>query len=151
MDEVRKALEMGYGLVDEFEFWEYKVTCYDKDTNSGGLFEEYINTFLKLEQESSGYPSWFQIEEDKKRYIEDYWLAKGIVMHKAPTSKNAGQSSLGKLKLNIMWGKWAQIQNKTQKTLATPVNDLYELLTISSTEATNFIFPNDDVVWVFWK
>jgi len=42
-DEVRKAVDMGYGLVDVFEFWEYSVTCFDKDTNSGGLFAEYVD------------------------------------------------------------------------------------------------------------
>jgi hypothetical protein len=26
VDEVSKAVEMGYGLVDVFEFWEYSVT-----------------------------------------------------------------------------------------------------------------------------
>jgi len=39
------------------EFWEYEVTCFDKDANSGGLFVEYVNMFLKLKKESSGYPS----------------------------------------------------------------------------------------------
>ena len=48
MDEVRKALDMGYGLVDVLEFWECGVTCFDKDTNSGDLFAQYVNMFLKL-------------------------------------------------------------------------------------------------------
>jgi len=26
VDEVRKAVDMGYGLVDVFQFWEYNVT-----------------------------------------------------------------------------------------------------------------------------
>jgi hypothetical protein len=34
VDEVRKALNMGYGLVDMFEFLEYEVTCFDKNTFS---------------------------------------------------------------------------------------------------------------------
>jgi len=46
--EVRKAIEMGYGLVDVFEFWEYSLTCYDRCANSGVIFKEYINIFLKL-------------------------------------------------------------------------------------------------------
>ena len=37
VDEVRKAVDMGYGLVDMYEFWEYEVTCFDRDSNSGGL------------------------------------------------------------------------------------------------------------------
>jgi len=39
VDEVRKALEMGYSVMDVFEFWEYEVMCFDKDTNPGGLFQ----------------------------------------------------------------------------------------------------------------
>jgi hypothetical protein len=41
----------------------------DKDTSSGGLFAGYVNMFLKLKQESYGYPAWVQTEDDKDRYI----------------------------------------------------------------------------------
>jgi len=57
VDEVRKDVEMSYGVLDMFEFWEYQVTCFDKDSNTGGLFPKYVNMFLKLKHESSGYPS----------------------------------------------------------------------------------------------
>ena len=40
VDVVRKALDMGYGLVDMFEIWEYELTCHDKNSNCGGLFAE---------------------------------------------------------------------------------------------------------------
>ena len=30
-------------LVDVFEFWEHKMTCYDKDTNTEALFAQYVN------------------------------------------------------------------------------------------------------------
>jgi len=40
VDEVRKAVEMGYGVMDVFEFWEYEETRFDKYTNTGDLFEE---------------------------------------------------------------------------------------------------------------
>ena len=85
VDEVRKAVEMGYGLVDVFEFWEYSVTCFDKGTNSG-LFAEYVVMFLKLKQEPV-YPFWVQSEEDKDRYIEDNRGAEGIALDKASISK----------------------------------------------------------------
>ena len=86
-DEVRKAVDMGYGLVKVFEFWEYSVTCFDKDTNSGGLFAEYVNMFLKFKQESSVFPSWVKSEDDKDRYIEDYRRSEGIAPDKASISK----------------------------------------------------------------
>ena len=54
-------------------------------------------------------------------------------------------------KLNSMWGKWTQNQNKTQTTLVTSVKKLYELQTSPGTDVTNLIVQNDDVVWVSWK
>jgi len=53
--------------VDVFEFWKYEVTCFDKYTNSGDLFADYVNMFLKLKQETSGYASWVQSEEQKDK------------------------------------------------------------------------------------
>jgi hypothetical protein len=84
---------------------------------------------LKLKQESYGYPSWVQSEEQKDQYIEDYRRAEGIALHKASISKNSGQRNLAKLKLNSMWGKWAQNQNKTQATIVESKKEIYELLT----------------------
>jgi len=40
-------------------------------------------------QDSSGYPSWAQCEEDKYRYIEDYQRAEGIALDKADVLKVA--------------------------------------------------------------
>jgi len=90
LGDVHKAVDMGYGLVDVFELWEYEVTCFDKATNSGVLFAEYVNMFLKLKEESSGYPSWDQSEENKDKYIEDYRRAEGIALDKVSIFKNAG-------------------------------------------------------------
>jgi hypothetical protein len=65
VDEALIAVEYGYVVKDVFEFWEESLTCFDKDSKSGGLFAEYVDMFLKLKQESSGYPSWVQSEADK--------------------------------------------------------------------------------------
>ena len=103
VDEFRKTIDMGYVLMNVFEFLEYEMTCFDRCSNSGGLFAENVNMFLKLKQESSGYPSWFQSEADREKYIEDYRRAEGIALDKASISKNAGQRTLPKIKLNSMW------------------------------------------------
>jgi hypothetical protein len=46
MDEVR------------MEFYVYQTTQYDTQTKDGGLFVDYINTFLKLKAEASGFSAW---------------------------------------------------------------------------------------------
>jgi len=59
--------------------------------------------FLKLKQESLGNPSCVH-SDNKDKYIEGYRRADGIDPDKASISKNAGQRTLAKLKLNSMWG-----------------------------------------------
>ena len=49
------------------DVFQYAVTKYDRATGEGGLFVEYINTFLKLKTEASGYPSCFLSPCDEER------------------------------------------------------------------------------------
>ncbi|KAL6419046.1 hypothetical protein ACFW04_014108 [Cataglyphis niger] len=49
--ELRKALEKDYLVTGVSEIWQYNVNQFDCATRQGGLFAEYINTFLKLKQE----------------------------------------------------------------------------------------------------
>jgi len=58
--------------------YEYNVTRYDHETREGGLFDGYIETFLKLKAEDSGYPAWVQTPADEERYIESFWTCEGI-------------------------------------------------------------------------
>jgi hypothetical protein len=71
--------------------------------------------FLKLKQESSGFPSRVQSEDDKDRYTEDYWRAEGIALDMASISKTSGQRNLAKLKLNSMWGKGLRTRIKPRQ------------------------------------
>jgi hypothetical protein len=133
---------MGYSVKEVYEFWEYKVTRLNN--GEGGLFAGYVDMFLKLKQEASGYPSWVKCEDDEDKYIEDYRRAEGIALDKASIAKNSGRRTLAKLKLNSMWGKWAQNQNKTQTTLVTHEKDFYELLTSPGIEILSLVFPNEE-------
>ena len=56
--EIKVAVAKGYKILEIQEVYEYQVTQYNRETGRGGLFAEYINTFLKLKAETSGYPSW---------------------------------------------------------------------------------------------
>jgi hypothetical protein len=54
LDEIRLAVQHGYEVVEVYEVYDYQVTRYDPQTGDGGLFVQYINTFLKLKAEASG-------------------------------------------------------------------------------------------------
>ena len=49
--ELQKAVELGYEVQYIDEVWQFDETC-------EGLFREYVNTWLKIKQEASWWPSW---------------------------------------------------------------------------------------------
>jgi hypothetical protein len=72
IDEVRLAVQKCYIVVKIFEIYEYVVTRYDLQTGQGGPFVAYIDTFLKLKADASGYPDWVRTPDDEDRYINNF-------------------------------------------------------------------------------
>lgn len=68
-DEILKSIEKGYKMAEIYEIWKYKVEQYNPDNKRGGLFSEYISTFLKLKQKASGYPVDYKSNEEKGNFI----------------------------------------------------------------------------------
>jgi hypothetical protein len=100
IDEGRLAVEKFYKILEIHEIYEYRVTQYDPKTGQGGLFVEYINTFLKLKAEASGYPSWVRTPDEEDRYIESFWQSEGVRLNKDAIEYNAVKRGLEKLYLN---------------------------------------------------
>jgi hypothetical protein len=71
--------------------YEYAVTRYDPQTGEGGLFVQYINTFLKLKAEASGYPGWDRTPDDEDRYDQAFWDCEGIRLDKDLISYKAAK------------------------------------------------------------
>jgi len=105
LDEVRLALEKGYKIFEIYEVYEYQVTQFNPDTGEWGMFVDYINTFLKLKGEASGYPGRVPSPEDEKRYVESFWQSEGIRLDRESIKSNTAKRGLAKLYLNSMWGK----------------------------------------------
>ena len=66
----KKAVHIGYDVLKVYEVWQYDtVTKYDPSTGDCGLFAQYINTFIKIKMEASGYPSNCDTDKEKNKYI----------------------------------------------------------------------------------
>ena len=101
-------MDLGYEVQYIYEVWHFKETC-------EGLFRDYVNTWLKIKQEASGWPPWVEDDETKRlQYIEDYFQHEGIRLDYHKIEKNPGLRTLAKMMLNSMWGKFGQRLNKTQ-------------------------------------
>ena len=105
--ELLKAVEMGYRIMKMYEVYHFpETTKYDPRTGTGGLFGSYINKFLKVKQEASGYPSDCVTPEDRSEYIRKYHETEGIVLDQnqiPDRGTNPGMRSVAKLLLNSLW------------------------------------------------
>ena len=70
-------MQKEYRILEVHEVYEY-VTRFDTETQEGGLFEGYIDTFLKLKSQASGYPISVRSPAEEERYIESFWNSEGI-------------------------------------------------------------------------
>jgi len=151
LDEVRLAVEKGYRILEIYEVYEYQVTQYKRETGEGVLFVNYINTFLKIKAETSGYRSWVGSPEDEERFIDSFKNSEGIRLGRESIKFNAAKRGLDKLCLNSMWGKLTERNDRTKTKIITEPRELYTFLATPDIEVTNLVFASDDVVWLSWK
>ena len=102
--ELMKAIEKGYQVVKIHEVWHFPE-------HTDELFKDYVNTFLKIKQEASGYPKECVTDEQKQRYIDEYYEHEGIRLDPENIKYNPGLRSLAKLMLNSLWGMYMLFHN----------------------------------------
>ena len=134
-DEVSKAVDKGYKVIDVYEVWHF-------DKTSDDLFKGYIRRFMKIKLESSKYD--FKTKED-----EDSFKAKikdSLDINVEKFELNSGLRALAKICLNSLWGKFGQRNNMSQTKYVTDVSEFYEILLNDKIDNINFQFINDNMV-----
>jgi len=112
---------------------------------------DYINTFLKIKAEASGYPSWVRGPEDEQRFIDSFEQSEGIRLDRESIKFNAAKRGLAKLCLNSIWGKLTERNDRTKTKIITEPRELYSFLATPDIEVTNLVFASDEVVWLSWR
>ena len=140
--ELQKAVEKGYKVLYIYEVWHFK----DASTT---LFKEYVNTFLKMKQESSGWPKECDTETKRAQYLDDYARHEGIALDRTKIISNPGLRKLCKLMLNSHWGKYGQRPNQTQVTSFTQPSAFFKLLQDDSQTIHRIEVINDHMIEVF--
>ncbi|XP_054708494.1 uncharacterized protein LOC129218285 [Uloborus diversus] len=97
-EEVKLAIKKGYRITHIYE-------VYDFEKKSDSLFKTYIDLFLKIKQESSGWPAECVTDADKANYISMYKQREGILLDASSIQKNPGKRQVAKLALNSFWGR----------------------------------------------
>ena len=125
--EIQKAIQKDYVIKNIYEVYHW-------EGKSSKLFSEYVNTFLRIKQESSNYPEWVKTEEDKDEYIRSYQHAEGIELIKENIRHNPGLRAVAKLALNSFWGKFGERSNRTKSIYVTDANKFRRLVNDSTKE-----------------
>ena len=91
--ELQKAVEKGYKIEKIHEVWHFTP-----ENRCTALFAKYVNTWLKLKQETAGWPKEFVTDEQKAEYVRDYEEHK--VFKLEHVAENPGRRSIAKMLLN---------------------------------------------------
>ena len=145
-EELKLAISKGYKITEIFE-----VLHYPENATSSELFKKYVDMWLKIKQESSGWPSWCLNEEDKQRYIEEYLTSEKVQLEYDKIEKNEALRFIAKIMLNSFWGKLAQRPNQPRTAIINTYDEYFDLITDSDKEITGEIMVTDDVLILTWE
>ncbi|KAL3093933.1 hypothetical protein niasHT_027261 [Heterodera trifolii] len=117
--ELEMALRSGYKVTHVYRAYIWRFACDWSDS----LFHSYMNKFLKIKFEASGYPAPCREagidEEERERRQHDYinkpWAGNKVCLEPNNITPNPGLRYLSKLCLNSLWGRFA-LRNRLTKT-----------------------------------
>ena len=161
--ELVKAVEKGYTIVKIHEVWRFP-----EDQRQTGLFADYVNTWLKLKQETVGWPSWCQTAEKKREYILRYREREGIRLDISQVAKNPGSKAKAKLMLNrylfhffffmlsshsfswllfcSFWGTFGERINKPTTVTVKDPSHLFSLVSDAAIDISTFRLCTDNIL-----
>ena len=138
----------GYTILDIYEVYHWPKTCqYNKDGTDDGLFAQYVNTFLRIKQQASGYPVDVVTQSEKDSYIAGYEKHEGIVLDAGKIEKRAALRSIAKMCLNALWGKLSQRPMPLTEVFG-PDDEarVVRLMADPSREVVDFFIPADNML-----
>ncbi|XP_055355959.1 uncharacterized protein LOC129601230 [Paramacrobiotus metropolitanus] len=75
--ELHHAIDRGYTVQEVYEVWHW-------DTLEAGVYAAYINKFLKIKMEASGWPSWCKTNQQKDDFIRQVKEREGSTLIRKP-------------------------------------------------------------------
>ena len=137
--ELTLAINMGYDILEIYKVLHWPSNQKINNTiGSGGLFTEYINMFLCIKTQASGYPDSVHSLQQRQQYIEEYASNEGVILGPKLIECNPGLCSIAKLTLNSFYGKFGQHSNMSNTMYITHYEKLYDFLTNQTKVITDF-------------
>ena len=150
--ELEKALSLGYRVLEKYECWHFpNVSVYDPVSKTGGIWASFIDKWVQLKQQASGYPDHVKTTEEKARYVHEYEQHEGIRLDPDRIERNEGLRSLAKLMANSHWGKASQRSINTQVTYVDDPLVYVKMMSDRTIEVHDIHYVNDKHVALQWS
>ena len=120
-EELKLALTKGYRIIKLYEVLHYEQKSED-------LFKEYIQKWLKIKTESSGWPSSCQSDEQRAEFIREFQERESVELDPNEIEKNPGKRFIAKLMLNSFWGKLGQRRNQGKTEICKNYAQFYNVI-----------------------
>ena len=143
--ELVKAVEQGYEIKRIHEVWNFPP-----EQRKTGLFADYVNTWLKIKQESAGYPSNVTTPEQKAEYVQNYKQKENISLTPLIV-KNPGRKATAKLMLNSFWGKFGENLLKPTTQAVYNAADLFALVSNELLDIRQIRICNEESLEVVYQ
>ena len=152
--EIQLALENNYCILDVAEVWSWK-----HEEGSSSLFKDYINTFLKIKLEASGWPKETCCDtevdpeltppkglcEHKRAFLDELEQKEGLAIDEKNVRKNEGLRFITKLLLNSFWGYLGLRDNMPKTRYINSYREIVDYFTSRTKRVTVATLVGDDL------
>ena len=109
--ELQLGIRWGYRVIDVSEIWSWSTSG-----RSSNLFREYMNTFLKIKTEVSGWPVECNCDQTetcshRRDFLRDFELKEWVKLNEESMERNEGLRFISKNLLNSFWGYLGMREN----------------------------------------
>ncbi|KAL3088910.1 hypothetical protein niasHT_028686 [Heterodera trifolii] len=134
--ELNKALQLGYVVTDLFEVWDY-------DEWDGTLFSSYVNTFVGLKVQATGWPDACETVEQRQAFMDNFERTEGIRLDSTKMEFNPGLRLIAKTLANSLWGKLAQRVGRTEIRYTRTPAEFHALLDDPTVDKLDFVHVSE--------
>ncbi|XP_055353302.1 uncharacterized protein LOC129599174 [Paramacrobiotus metropolitanus] len=138
------AIDRGYIVQEVHEVWHWDIL-------EAGVYAAYINKFLKIKMEASGWPSWCKTQQQKDDFICLVKEREGIDFDPEAMIYDAGRRNVAKNCLNYLWGKQGQRDDMTMTKFVYMAKDYLDMIRSKTVEIHDVFAINEDCLMVTYS
>lgn len=143
-EEVKKAVEMGYKILEVDSVYHFKETSTD-------LFSDYIRLFYKMKLISSGKPPGCETREALQKYIDDVAEREKISLKHEDFENNPSMRQISKLLINSLWGRFGLRRILPFHKFVSDIENIVDMLKDPGIEVSAINAVHEDLAFVIGK